>query len=266
MFLFVRHEAGLVKMVVRRVMSELKRLFQLDVPKQLVGTHDRVEQIMSQIDARFNGTWFIGIYGMGGIGKTTLAKILYNKLSSRFENRSFVANVRETFQRQGITFLQKQLIFDIIGSLCEVSNVDDGISVLKSRFTSKKVLTLLDDIDDYTHLNALVGDGSWFEVGSIVIITTRDKSILDKARANHIYKLNELPSDQSLILFSRHAFRKDFPLSGYEDISYDVVSITGGLPLALEVIGSFLCGKTKEAWKDTSKKLKKVPEKKCKRG
>ncbi|XP_039164832.1 disease resistance protein RUN1-like [Eucalyptus grandis] len=254
------YEATLVKMVGIRVMGELKRLFDLSVPEQLVGTDDSVEQIMSKIDANFNGTWIIGIHGMGGIGKTTLAKVLYNKLFSNFENRSFVADIRERSQRNGIVCLQNELISNVIrGS--EVSNVDDGIRVLKSRCKSKKVLALLDDMDDTTHLDALVGDGSWFKVGSIVIITTRNKSILDKVRASHLYELEQLPPNQSLILFSRHAFRNDFPSSDYKHISHDIVSITGGLPLALEVIGSCLCGKTKATWKDTSEKLKKIPAK-----
>ncbi|KAF8034517.1 hypothetical protein BT93_C0745 [Corymbia citriodora subsp. variegata] len=256
------HEASLVKAVVRRVMSELKRLFQLNVPEQLVGIDHNVEQIMSNIDPNFNGTWIIGIYGMGGIGKTTLAKVLYNKLCSCYESRSFVADIRETFKAKGLECIQKQLIFDITGYSCDVANVDQGISILKSRCTSKKVLILLDDVDDNTHLNALVKDCSWFKAGSIVIITTRDKSILDKARASDKYQLNGLLLNQSLILFSRHAFRKDSPLIDYEDISRDIVSTTGGLPLALEVIGSFLCGKTKEAWEATSQKLEKVPNEK----
>ncbi|XP_056162379.1 disease resistance protein RUN1-like isoform X1 [Syzygium oleosum] len=256
------HEGTLVKIVVRKVMGELKRLFQLNVPQQLVGIDDHVQQIMSKIDDEFNGTRIIGIYGMGGIGKTTLAKVLYNKLSSHFDYRSFVANIRETSQRKGIECIQKQLISAIIGSSCDVSNVDEGVSVIKSRFMSKKILVLLDDMDDSTHSNALVGDGSWFEAGSIVIITTRNKSILDEVRAGYMYKLNELSLDQSLILFTRHAFRKDSPSNDYEVISRDVVSTTGGLPLALEVIGSFLCGKREEVWRDTLKKLKKVPDKK----
>ncbi|KAL3745478.1 hypothetical protein ACJRO7_014564 [Eucalyptus globulus] len=254
------YEATLVKMVGIRVMGELKRLFDLSVPEQLVGTDDSVEQIMSKIDANFNGTWIIGIHGMGGIGKTTLAKVLYNKLFSNFENRSFVADIRERSQHNGIVCLQNELISNVIrGS--EVSNVDDGIRVLKSRCKSKKVLALLDDMDDTTHLDALVGDGSWFKVGSIVIITTRNKSILDKVRASHLYELEQLPPNQSLILFSRHAFRDDSPSGDCKHISHDIVSITGGLPLALEVIGSYLCGKTKATWKDTSEKLKKIPAK-----
>ncbi|XP_039166206.1 disease resistance protein RPV1 [Eucalyptus grandis] len=256
------HEGALVKIVVGKVMSELKRLFQLNVPELLVGIDDPAEHIMSKIDDTFNGTWIIGIYGMGGIGKTTLAKVLYNKLSSCFEDRSFVANIRETSERKGIECLQKQLISDMIRKSFDVSNVDEGIGVIKSRFTSKKILVLLDDMDDIAHLNALFGDHSWFKAGSIVIITTRNKSILDKARANHMYPLNELPLDKSLILFSRHAFRKDSPRSDYEVISSDVVSTTGGLPLALEIIGSFLCGQKKEVWEDTLKKLKQVPDKK----
>ncbi|XP_048133000.1 disease resistance protein L6-like isoform X2 [Rhodamnia argentea] len=256
------HEGKLVETVVRKVMGELKRLFLLNVPKQLVGIDDRVEYLMSFIDAKCSDTRVIGIYGMGGIGKTTLAKVLYNKLSSHYEYQSFVENIRERSKRKGIEGVQKQLISDINGDLCDVSNVDDGINILKSRFTNKKVLILLDDVDDHTHLNALVGDGSWFKAGSIVIVTTRDKGILDTAGVSYKYQLNELLSDQSLVLFSRHAFRMDSPPTDYQVISRDIVSTTWGLPLALEVIGSFLCGKTKEAWKATSKKLEKVPHKK----
>lgn len=53
-----------------------------------------------------------------------------------------------------------------------MSNVDEGINIIKSRFMHKKILILLDDIDENTHLDALAGDGSWFKEGSTVIITT----------------------------------------------------------------------------------------------
>ncbi|KAF8041579.1 hypothetical protein BT93_A0236 [Corymbia citriodora subsp. variegata] len=254
------HEGELVEIVVRKVMSELK--IQLIIPEQLVGIDDHVEQVMSLIDAKFTDTRIIGIYGFGSIGKTTLAKVLYNKLSSLFEYLSFVADIRETSPHKGIECLQKQLIYDILRNPHDVSNVDEGIGIIKSRFTSKKVLILLDDIDDKNQLNALAGDGSWFKAGSIVIITTRNKGILDEAGVGYLYQLNELSLNQSLILLSRHAFRKDSSPSDYWNLSCDVVSTTGGHPLALEVSGSYLCGKPKNIWKDTLTKLKKVPDKK----
>ncbi|KAK2630921.1 hypothetical protein EUGRSUZ_L03709 [Eucalyptus grandis] len=178
--------------------------------------------------------WDCWNLGKIGIGKTTLARVLYNKLSSHFKHLSFVANIRETSLHKGIECLQRQFIDDILRSPNNVSI--DKISVIKSQFIDKKVLVLLDDIDAITEFNALIGDISWVKVGSIVIVTTRNKKFLDEAKVDHKYEVNKLTLNESLILFSRHAFQKDYPIKGYEILSHSIVSITAGLPLALKVI------------------------------
>ncbi|XP_039164755.1 disease resistance protein RUN1-like isoform X1 [Eucalyptus grandis] len=71
-----------------------------------------------------------------------------------------------------------------------------------------------------------------------------------------------MDGDQSLILLSRHAFRRNSPPSEFKDLAHEVVSTTGGLPLSLEVLGSLLCGKRPTQWRGTIKKLKKVPNRK----
>ncbi|XP_056176733.1 disease resistance protein RPV1-like isoform X2 [Syzygium oleosum] len=255
-------EGELVKMVVRTVLSKLKEAFQLVVTKQLVGIDNTVADILRLLDDNPNATQMVGIHGMGDIGKTTLAKVVYNKLFNQFQHRSFIANSRESSQRRGISCLQKQLIWDILETKDEVPNKDEGIRIMESRFKHKKVLILLDDVDNHDQLKALIGKHDWFERGSKIIITTRIRSILDDAEVNCQYELKEIAVDQSLILFSRHAFRRDSPPCEFESLSHDIVSTTRGLPLALEVIGSFLCGKNRAFWQDALKKLEKAPHRK----
>ncbi|XP_039165450.1 disease resistance protein RUN1-like [Eucalyptus grandis] len=183
---------------------------------------------------------------MGGIGKTTLAKIIYNKLSNQFEHRSFIADVRETCDDRRLVYLQNQLIKDILKQENQVSNKDEGIRLISSKFNGKKVLILLDDVSNDDQLKALARNHNWFSSGSVIIITTRNKSILDNAGVDNQYELEELDKDNSLILFSRHAFRRDSPPSEFKDLTHVIVFTTGGLPLSLEVLGSFLCGKRKK--------------------
>ncbi|XP_048141443.1 TMV resistance protein N-like [Rhodamnia argentea] len=251
------HEGELVKMVVRKVLSELKKAFRLDVTEQLVGIDNVVEDILRLLDDNPSATQIVGIHGMGGIGKTTLAKVVYNKLSDQFRCRSFIADIRETTRHKGISSLQNQLIFDILKMDVQVSNIDEGIGIMKSRFKRKKVLLLLDDVDDNDRIKALVGKHDWFEKGSRIIITTRIRPILDDVICQ--YELKEIAEDKSLILFSRHAFLRDSPPCEFESLSRAVVSTAGGLPLALEVVGSFLYGRNRGFWKDALKKLKEVP-------
>ncbi|KAK2633190.1 hypothetical protein EUGRSUZ_L00391, partial [Eucalyptus grandis] len=257
-------EAELVKLVVRNVLSELKKKFELIISKKLVGIDSHVKKVMEFLDDKSHALLFIGIHGMGGIGKTTLAKTIYNKLSNQFEHRSFIVDIRESC-KGGVHLLQNQLIHDIIDKKNEVPNKndvpnkDEGINFISSRSKDKKVLLLLDDVDNVDQVKCLTGNHDWFSLGSRIIITARDKIILELAGVDHNYDLMELDPDQSSIMFSKHAFRKDFPPSDFEGLTREVVSTTRGLPLSLEVLGSLLCGKESKEWRNMIKKVKRGP-------
>ncbi|XP_056173992.1 disease resistance protein L6-like [Syzygium oleosum] len=256
------HEGKLIERVVETVISKLQEDFQLDVPKQLIGLEGRLEEIMNWVDSPSIRARMIGIYGMGGIGKTTLAKHIYNQLSNKFVHISFILDVRETTRCHGITYLQNQLISDILRSKSQVSRIDDGINIIKSRFKGKKVLILLDDIDDKNQLDALAREQNWFMAGSMIIVTTRNKAVLDQSEfeVEYKYELNGLDEVHSLLLFNKHAFRTDHSSRDFEGISRDITSTMGGLPLALKVVGSYLYKKTdRKVWEDVRKQLKSQP-------
>ncbi|KAI6668261.1 hypothetical protein NL676_023791 [Syzygium grande] len=131
------YEGELVKSVVRKALSELKKKFELVISENLVGIDSHVKKVMEFMDDKSHATLFVGIHGMGGIGKTTLAKAIYNKISNQFEHRSFIADIRESWKRNGAHYLQKQLIHDILNPKNEVRNEDEGTWFISSKFKGK---------------------------------------------------------------------------------------------------------------------------------
>ncbi|XP_056171901.1 disease resistance protein L6-like [Syzygium oleosum] len=256
------YEGELVKLVVQKVLRELKKEFALVIPENLVGIDGHVEEVMKFVDNNSSATLFIGIHGMGGIGKTTLAKTIYNKLSNQFKYRSFIVDIRESCQRNGLEYLQNQLISDILNQKNLYYNKDDGTKFISSKFKDKKILILLDDVDDVNQLKALVGNHDWFSSGSRILITTRKVSVLDNEGVDFKYEHEVMDENHSMVMFSRHAFRSNSPPSEFEDLAHDVITTTGGLPLSLEVLGSSLCGKKPAFWRGTIDKLKKFPHQK----
>ncbi|XP_059638868.1 disease resistance protein L6-like [Cornus florida] len=200
---------------------------------------------------------------MGGIGKTTIAKSIYNKLLQDFKNCcSFLADVREIvkqYKDKGICDLQNQLLNDSLKPHPRITNVNDGIDAIRHRFLNKKVFIVLDDVDEKSQFDWLVGNRDWFGPGTRTIVTTRNKHVLNVLEVDETYEPPFMNPDQSLQLLNIHAFQKKFPPMDFDSISREVVSVTAGLPLALEVIGSFLSHKPITVWEDTSKKLKKIP-------
>ncbi|KAL3727602.1 hypothetical protein ACJRO7_032355 [Eucalyptus globulus] len=254
-----RREGEFARKLTRKVFNELKQAY-LVVSDCLVSVDNHVDAIMEKISAQTSETRIIGIHGMGGIGKTTIAKIIYNRLSNNFEDCCFLSNIREMSERKGIECLQNQLISDILKDKCiDIRNIDDGIKTIKDRLSNKRVLLLLDDVHEKNHIDALVGGRDWFGRGSKLLITTRNKEVLDVFEVDNHYELTGMDRSQSLQLFSKHAFRRDSPLDEYIDQSNRVIDIAKGLPLALEVIGSLLSRTEKRKWNDILEKLENVP-------
>ncbi|KAK3417752.1 hypothetical protein EUGRSUZ_H03699 [Eucalyptus grandis] len=224
-----REEGEITNTVTQKVFNELKKAY-LVVSDYLVNVDNHVGAIMEMIGAQTSETRIIGIYGMGGIGKTTIAKIIYNQLSHGFENCCFLPDIQEMSKGNRIPSLQNQLINDILKKKwTDIKNIDDGIQAIKNRLSNKRVLLLLDDVEKVDHMRALVGKGSK------LIITTRNQDVLIVPE-DSTYEVNGMDDYQSLQLFSKQAFRRDSPIDEYIDLSKRAVHIAGGLPLALEVI------------------------------
>ncbi|KAJ0900149.1 putative P-loop containing nucleoside triphosphate hydrolase, leucine-rich repeat domain superfamily [Helianthus annuus] len=136
----------------------------------------------------------------------------------------------------------------------------EGRSMIERKLRSKRVLVVLDDVDNVKQLEELAGAHDWFGEGSRIIITTRDKHLLSTRYADEVYEVSLLSHDEAMELFSRHAFQNDKPIEDYEMLSKEVVSYAGGLPLALEVLGSFLHDKDKDEWKCALARLKDIPD------
>ncbi|XP_042963746.1 disease resistance protein RPV1-like isoform X1 [Carya illinoinensis] len=256
-----RKESEFIEEIIQWVNSRIVNQTTLSVAKYPVGIECRKRDIYQHLNIERNDIiCIVGIFGTGGIGKTTISKDIYNQIYSQFEGSCFLKNVRETSkQAGGLIQLQNTLLFDILGTSLDVRDTDKGINVIKHRLCSKRVLLILDDVDELVQIEKLVGDRDWFGLGSRIIITTRDQRLLDNAKVDSKHEVMILDDSEALQLFSLHAVGKDEPSDEYVDLAKQVIQYAKGLPLALVVLGSDLKGKSTHQWKSALDKYKNIP-------
>ncbi|XP_062160867.1 disease resistance protein RUN1-like isoform X2 [Alnus glutinosa] len=252
------YESKFIKQILGEILCKVNPT-RLDVAKHPIGIMSRVNDIKDLLNLGTNDVHVVGIYGMGGIGKTTLAKAVYNEICAAFEGSSFLSNFNESVEKSvGLVHLQEQLLNDILKMNLKIDNVDKGISIIKERICGKKVLVIDDDVDDFEKLQSLV-EKEWLGLGSRIIITTRDEHVLSPLRADKKYNIGELNDWESLRLFSWHAFEMINPKEDYSKLSIKAIGYAGGIPLVLVLLGSFLKDRSVAEWESELKKLQRTP-------
>ncbi|KAJ0925054.1 putative P-loop containing nucleoside triphosphate hydrolase, leucine-rich repeat domain superfamily [Helianthus annuus] len=204
------HEAKVIKLIVEEISLELRSI-NVNIDHNLVGMGSRLQRLQTSLDVGSEDVRMIGIKGMGGAGKTTLAGATFDILSIHFEAKTFVENVREISKApSGLLSLQKKILTDLdLAKGNNVSSVHEGTKLMKTKLRGRKVLMVLDDVDHQNQLDALAGDIHWFKPGSRIIITTRDEQVLIAHKIERICDVNLLSNEEAITLFSRHAFGKD---------------------------------------------------------
>ncbi|XP_075648613.1 TMV resistance protein N-like [Castanea sativa] len=255
-----RNVSEVIKSIVEQILQNLSSSFS-SITNDLVGIDSSLKELYTSYSNIGNNVFMIGICGMGGSGKTTLARVFYERFRSDFEGSSFVANVREYSEKLDLLQLQKLLLADILGERnIEMRSVYHGVVMIKRRLCHKKVLIVLDDVNKLDQLENLAGGHDWFGLGSLIVITTRDEHLLVHHGVHKIYKPNLLCSDDALKLFCLKAFKNEKPKEDYMQLSLDVVRYANGLPLALVTFGSFLFGRTVDIWQSALDMFKENPK------
>ncbi|CAM8889454.1 unnamed protein product [Rhodiola kirilowii] len=249
-----RNESDMVEQIAEELHNRLHQKGS-DIVQGLVGMESRLEELISCMCMDQDDVRIVGICGMGGIGKTTIARTIFDKVSYQFEGSSFLPDVRDAAEKHGVEFLQQQLLSEIVGQNKKIWDAHRGAFVIRNMLRRKRVLVVIDNVDELQVLKMLAGKRDWFGPGSRILVTSRDEHLLVAYRVNEIYHSATLNEDEGLMLLRLKAFKQNHPAKCYEQLSRDIVAYAHGLPLALEVLGSFLHKKGIGEWEKAIKTL-----------
>ncbi|CAN6872471.1 unnamed protein product, partial [Brassica oleracea] len=217
----------------------------------LVGMEAHIAKMSSLLCMESNEVRVVGMWGPTGIGKTTIARALYNRVSSDFQLSVFMENVKGSYSGNELDSYSSKLRLQE-QFLSKMLNLKDmrinHLGVAAERLNSRKVFIVLDDVDKLEQLEALANEPRWFGAGSRIIVTTEHKELFKGHGVNYIYEVNFPSWDEALQIFSQSAFKQDYPPEGFMELAVDVTKVTNHLPLGLCVLGSSLRGKKKSGW------------------
>lgn len=228
-------------------------LLQVETDKHvpMVGVEDMVVEATTKI----GNVGKLGIVGNAGSGKTRLAKILYDHVRHKYDATCFIKDLKN--QSDNLHILRK--ILKEIGVQKKAHSLKHGHKLLKESTKKRKILFVLDGVKDEGQVDFLL-PREYIQVDNNchLVLTTCNWSFIQN-RVMEIGRVDvpKLNNFFSMQLFLMHAFidEKTCPLQ-YDRLAQNIVQACDGLPLSLEIMGTFLCGKPRlRVWERALQRL-----------
>ncbi|CAN1770960.1 Disease resistance-like protein DSC1 [Linum perenne] len=265
------NEAKLVEEVVAKATMTLASMSSGIEFNKLVGMNSRVFDVerMLAMDEHSSTIRIVGLWGMGGLGKSTLARTCYERLKRVNDKEMrfhFIDKINETYDKPYLIEALVQELYSTLLSESRLTRGDVNVGYRRARLRRSKVFVVLDDVQTPSQLEQLLlGEAlslvKLFASGSRIIITTRDKMVLEYVKAE-MYPVENLNDDESLQLFKMNAFQPvdHFISHDWNSLSHRVTSYCKGNPLALKVLAGTLLYKDKAYWGSFLRKLSEIQE------
>ncbi|CAF2130405.1 unnamed protein product [Brassica napus] len=240
----------------KKIVGDVCLMVKYEMDDKRRGTRSQLDSVMSLLKfSQSSAPRIVGLWGMAGIGKTTITGDIVRTQAQRFDVCYFQPDFHLMCQTKGLSHLREEFFSKLFGEENVFKDAcDTKLSFVRDRLLDKRVLIVLDGVSSARDVEAFLGGFGWFSGGHTIIFTSRNRQVLVQCNAQELYSIPKLTKDESIRICLQCGCKQVWTRKMSELMKY-----ASGIPLALSVLASSVEDQYIKAEKNHLRRLRQHP-------